>query len=208
MTWTRLDRPGLLSFLDSVKTSSEAVLFTPTTSEVSWLPLPFYHGARLWRLVNFASMPIFKLHFLGEPGRLVYLDGTPDPLVQLGTRGDLKLTPGNVIAYLDFYFFAVVMDVGEIFLVRSPGEFPFHDDEAQGFSPQFDFRAGGPAYTIQPQGNGGFRVETPLFLDGTLVRATLLVAPDGMVTIEGRTMMVPTDLGPAASPQPPLYPRD
>ncbi len=189
MKWQLLDKPALLQFLDAVKTSGEAVLFAPLTSEGKMTPLPFYQQFRLYRLTSFASMPIFSLHYLSDGQRYFYLDGTDAPLATLATLGDLKLTHSNIIAYLNFYFFAVVQDAGEVFLVQDPNEYPYQDQSNFDVSPGFAFGHGNPKYDITEESDGGFMVDTPLFMDGTLVRAKLRVDPNGRVHMLARNMI-------------------
>lgn len=200
MNWTRLDKPQLAVFLAHVKTADTAPLFAAQYIEGKSLPLPFFHTMRLYRLTNFASMPVLELHYLSDGNRAYYLDGTETPLVTLGQMGDLKLTSGNVMAYLHFYFFAVVMPEGEVFLVKDPTAYPYQDDDGADFTPQFSFTPGGPAYTISNDDQGGFVVDTPLFVDGTMAQARVAVSANGAVKILDYHMMVPMGAGTAAQP--------
>ena len=65
MNWQRLDRENTLKTIDSVKSASEAGLFSPTTSEVQRARLSFYEGIDLYKLTNFASLPSFTFEYLG-----------------------------------------------------------------------------------------------------------------------------------------------
>lgn len=202
MNWTRLEKPQLAVFLAHVKTADTLPLFGQHYVEGRSLPLPFFHTMRLYRLTNFASMPILELHYLSDGNRAYYLDGTETPLVTLGQMGDLKLTAGNVIAYLHFYFFAVVMNEGEVFLVKDPTSYPFQDDGGADFTPQFSFAPGGPAYTITADENGGFVVDTPLFIDGTMAQAQVAVSAQGAVKILNYRMMAGAGAGVSHTTQP------
>jgi hypothetical protein len=186
MTWIVLDQPAKMAFLTRAHSDTDAALFKPATTEVKKMALPFYTNLHLFRVTNFASMPLLTLDYLADGGRLFYLDGTDTPLTQ-AAPGDLRITAGNIIAYLNFYFFSVVRPEGEVFLVDDPLSYPYQDTTARAFALQFDFRSEGPAYTITPQG-AGWRVETPLFMDGTLTQSTLMIDPLGRVTITGRAM--------------------
>lgn len=190
MKWQLLDKPKLTTFIDSVKTSGEAALFNPVSSEGKLTPLPFYNNVLLYRLTSFASMPVFSLHFLSDGQRFFYLDGTITPLSTINAMGDLHLTASNVIAYLNFYFFAVIQDAGEMFLVQDPGEYPFQDQSNFDVTPGFAFGHGTPKYEISEESDGGFVVDTPLFMDGTMVRAQIRIDPNGRVHILSQRIMV------------------
>lgn len=191
MTWQILDTPTRTTFLDAVKTGHEAVLFTPLTCEVKWTTLPFYHAMRLYRLTNFASMPIFTMYYVGDGTRFFYLDGTDNPLLTLESTRELKLTPGNIIAYLNFYFFTVQTEDGEIFLVKDPDSYPYQDLDTFGTTQGIMIGPNRPKYVIEMDENDGFIVDTPLFVDGTLYQARVLVDPHGRVRLADRHMMVP-----------------
>jgi hypothetical protein len=203
MSWIHLDKPALTDMIETVQTGDIAPLFTPVLSEGKWVSLPFYHQLRLYRLTSFSSMPIFSLHFLGDGTRFYYLDGTILPLLTTAQHGDLKITAGNIIAYLNFYFFAVIQAEGEVFLVHEPGEYPFLDQTPDQFQPTFHIGPGAPTYEITALDDGGFQVVTPLFIDGTLARATLLVDVMGRVTITEQRLILPGDLPPR--PDAPIY---
>jgi hypothetical protein len=180
MKWERLEQPRLTEFLEAVRTAGEAPLFNPATSEVKATTLPFYHNVLLYRLTNFASMPVFTLHFLSDGHRYFYLDGTEVPLLTVHHNGALNLTATNIIAYLNFYFFAVHQDDGDVFLVQDPATYPFQDNST--FEPNAAFQLNRDvAYEIRQESDDGFIVETPLFVDGTLVNAKIRVDPNGRV---------------------------
>lgn len=190
MKWELLDKQKLTAFIDSVKTSGEAVLFNPVSSEGKCTTLPFYRNILLYRLTNFASMPIFTMHFLSDGQRFFYLDGTEVPLLTINHTGALQLVASNVIAYLNFYFFAVAHPEGEVFLVQDPATYPFQDLTNLDLGGTMSIGQGGPSYEITEESDGGFMVDTPLFMDGTLVRAQIRVDPQGRVHILSQRMML------------------
>ncbi len=196
MTWQILDTPARTQFLDAVRTGGdESILFAPKSVEVKSTPLPFYHVMRLYRLTNFASMPILTLYYIGDGTRLFYIDGTDTPLMTVDSLRELKLTPGNIIAYLNFYFFSVQTEDGEIFLVKDPDSYPYQDLDSFGIEPGVMIGPNRPKYTIEMDEQGGFIVDTPLFVDGTLYQARVLVDPHGRVRLSDRHMMVPGRTG-------------
>ncbi len=206
MTWQILDTQARAAFLDTVKTTGdEAILFAPKNAEVKWTPLPFYHAMRLYRLTNFASMPIFTLYYIGDGARFFYVDGTDAPLLTIEKLRELKLTPGNIIAYLNFYFFAVHLDDGEIFLVKDPSSYPYQDLDSFGIEPGVMIGPNRPKYTIEMDEEGGFIVDTPLFVDGTLYQVRVLIDPHGRVRLSDRHMMIPGGATRATIPTGQIY---
>lgn len=196
MKWDVLDKPQLAEFLDRVKTEDEAVLFRPGATQAQRLPLPFYRDFALYRLSNFASIPLLTFHYLGDGTRFFYLDGTDAPLMTVNQAGGLSLTAGNVIAYLNFYFFSVRQAEGEVYLVHDPAAYPFQDQMS--FDPADTLADLGrlpPAYEIRAENDGGFVVETPVFLDGTLVRAQIRVDPHGRVVFLSERLMIRENAG-------------
>lgn len=189
MKWELLDKAKRDAFIDSVKTSGEAALFNPMTSEVKVTTLPFYKNVLLYRLTSFASMPIFSLHYLFDGTRAFYLDGTEVPLLTINRSDTIHLNAANIIAYLNFYFFAVIPAEGEIFLVQDPATYPFQDTDSFQVTSGMNF-ATPQAQDIREEADGGFLVETPLFSDGTLVRAKIRIDPLGRVTIINQRIMV------------------
>ena len=192
MTWQILDTSARTDFLDTVKThGDEAILFTAKSADVKWTQLPFYHAMRLYRLTNFASMPVLTLYYIGDGTRFFFIDGTDTSLLTVETLRELKLTPGNIIAYLNFYFFAVQLDEGEIFLVKDPDAYPYQDMDSFGIEPGVMIGPNRPKYVIEMDEHGGFIVDTPLFVDGTLYQARVLIDPQGRVRLSDRHMMIP-----------------
>lgn len=197
MTWDILDKSALTSFIASVETTSEAPLFNPAYTEVKRLKLPFYQTLCLYRLTNFASMPLFTMHFIGDGSHFFYIDGTETPLIRAQEKGELILSPKTIMAYLNFYFFAVVQSEGEVFVVRDTAAYPYQDALNVEETPAFSF--GTPRPDIHPRGDGGFDVETPLFIDGTLMRTQIqittsgrvIIAPQKIIVTEGTTTHAP-----------------
>lgn len=189
MKWELLDKAKRDAFINSVKTSGEAALFNPAMSDVRVTTLPFYKNVLLYQLTSFASIPVFSLHYLNDGPHSFYLDGTEVPLLTINRSDTLQLNAANVMAYLHFYFFAVVQPDGEMYLVQDPATYPFQDSSAMGLDDSVDFKAPNN-YDILEESDGGFLIDTPLFSDGTLVRAKIRVDPTGRVMIINQRILV------------------
>ena len=119
MHWQRLDRDNTIKTIDSVKSASEAGLFSPATSEVQRAKLSFYNAIDLYKLTNFASLPSFTFEYLGDGVHFHYLDGTESPLYIVNDKGHLTLNERSVIDYLEFFFAHVTVDEDEMYLIKS-----------------------------------------------------------------------------------------
>lgn len=102
--WTKLDRDAMRTFLENVRSSAEPMLFSPQTSEVTHAPLPFYKQHALYRLVNYAALPLFQMDFLGDGKQFVYLDGSQAPLDHVNATEPPQLSQDTVLDYLQFVF--------------------------------------------------------------------------------------------------------
>ena len=102
--WTKLDREAMRAFLDNVRSSAEPMLFSPQTSEVTYAPLPFYSRHALYRLVNYAALPLFQMDFLGDGRDFVYLDGSQNSIDRVNAMEPPQLSAETVLDYLQFVF--------------------------------------------------------------------------------------------------------
>ena len=131
MDWHRLDRDKTVTMINSVKSAAEALLFSPVTSEAKCARLPFYSNHLIYRLTNFSSMPVFTMDFIGDGERYAYLDGSEFPIREINANG-LNLTEETVIPYLNFYFFNVRSEDGDVLILKNVDEgqtIDLYDDE-------------------------------------------------------------------------------
>ncbi len=189
MHWQRLDRDNTIKTIDSVKSASDAGLFSPATSEVQKARLSFYNGIDVFKLTNFASLPSFTFEYLGDGIHFHYLDGTETPIYTLNDRGHLTLNERSVIDYLEFYFAHVTVEDEEMCLIRSVHDMPLLDsldvDSLDAISrnhkqPAVQYDAGFDTHTV----------EADVYAEGLLIRATIEVNSTGRVTITGRKMIL------------------
>lgn len=181
MHWQRLDRDSSIKVIDSVKSAENAGLFSHTTSEVERGRLPFYKDYDLYKVTNFASLPSFSFEYLSDGTFFHYLDGTDDPIQIVNDKGALDLNKSNVMAYLQFYFAHVGADDGDIIVIDNPHDMPLLDSlDPQAYDAVFDNHK--PAEIHHE--NGTYQIETDLYTDSQLVRATVEVGHKGRIKIK------------------------
>ncbi|MES2729464.1 MAG: hypothetical protein V4621_05100 [Pseudomonadota bacterium] len=167
--WQKLDKEQTEAMINAVRSSSEALLFSPSASEGTIASLPFYNTFSLYRLTNYTSLPIFTMEFLSDGETYVYLDGSDDSLLKTNTKDGLRLTPRNIMAYLDFYFANTVRDEGEIHTYSGT-------TESGGLALSV------PSIAFDPQ-TSAYTVACPLYVDGVIMHATVHISPEGIVTL-------------------------
>lgn len=188
MDWHRLDRDKTNTMISSVRSAAESLLFSPVTSEAKCARLPFYTNHLLYRLTNFSSMPVFTMDFIGDGEKYHYLDGSDFPIKQINELSGLNLDVGNVISYLNFYFFNVRTEDGDVLILRNVEEgqsIDLYDDERR---ENLDVQPEG-ATIVFDEALQAFVVEAPIYYLGGLVEARILVAKDGTVTVQPLRML-------------------
>ncbi|MEK7802324.1 MAG: hypothetical protein AAB276_07710 [Pseudomonadota bacterium] len=188
MIWHRLDRDKTLDMIGRVKTASEAVLFTPVTSEAKCSRLPFLKTFLLYRLTNFSSLPTFSMDFLSNGETFFYMDGADTAIQHMVQMGELLLTEETVIPYLNFYYCNVRLTEGELILLKNAAEgshIDLYDDERR---ENIDVMPEG--ITILRESEGGpFRITAPAFYDSSPMEIEITVTLDGVVTTTPKRML-------------------
>jgi hypothetical protein len=189
MNWQRLDRENTMKTIDSVKSASEAGLFSAATSEVQRARLSFYEGIDLYKLTNFASLPSFTFEYLGDGTFFQYLDGTEIPIYTINDKGRLTLNDRSVVDYLAFFYAHVMSDEEETYFIHSARDMPLLDSLDEESVDAITKNHNPPAVQYDA-GFDKFTVEADLYSDGLLLRATLEVTASGRVTVQNRRMIV------------------
>lgn len=188
MDWERLDREKSHSIIGRVTTASDGTLFTTTSSEVSCKSLPFYKNFLLYRITNYATLPSFSLHFLGDGNTFYMVDGSPDPIFMVNNRGDLQLNERNILAYVDFFLSNVSTDDGDIYLIRDPDSLPFLDSMSIEQQVAMKQRFSPLDVSYCPQSDQ-YKIRCDLYYGGTLLKSTLSVGIDGSITFSDQTLL-------------------
>ena len=124
MNWTQLSPDHAKSFIDSVKDDSEKVLFNIQLCEVYSLPIAFYEGYELVRILNRHMMPYLVMDYLSNGEDHYYLDGSESVFHNLNAQRALSLDENNVLSYLDFYISYVYERGNSLNVVREGEEAP------------------------------------------------------------------------------------
>lgn len=189
MHWQRLDRDNSLKVIDSVKSAADMGLFNIGTSEVQRAFVPFYKDMFLFKVTNFASLPSFSFEYLGDGTFFQYLDGTEAPIYAANDKGQLNIDQHNVLDYIAFFYSHVTLEDGdEITIIKDPQDMPLLDSlDPMAYASVM--RNHKPA-TVLINNDNGYTVETEIYTEGQLVRATLEVTQKGRVNMIDQKMIV------------------
>ena len=168
--WNNLNKEQTEAMINAVRSSAEALLFSPTASDGAVAPLSFYQRFALYRLTNYTSLPIFTMEFLSDGEIYVYLDGSEESILAANEKDGLRLTPRNLMDYLDFYFKNTSWDEGEIHTYAG-------STETGGLTLAV------PSIAFDPD-TSGYHVACPLYVDGVVMQTKLHVSSVGVVSID------------------------
>lgn len=186
--WHKLDRDRTVAMIDSVKTSGDHIMFSLATSEAKCAKLPFYKNILLYRLTNYSSLPSFSFDYLGDGRTFYYLDGGPASVYRANDTGNLVLNEMNVLDYTTFFFNHVSGPDGDVYVIDDPQDHPALD--SLGYMQMDDILASHQAPEISTDADGNFIVQTSLYYMGSLVRATIVVTPNGRVNVTNHQMLL------------------
>jgi hypothetical protein len=187
--WTRLNRDDAHQVLNRLSGTRDAVVFSKEATEVSWRSLPFYNKYRLYRLINYATMPTFSLTYLSDGEEFITLDGTANPIYTANEKDPIRLNEMNVVAYLDFFFSNVQGSEGDVFLIKDPKKLPFLSalTKEQRESVYSGFK---PLQVSQNAAANHFRVSGTLYYGGGLISSSITVLPDGKLSFHDQSLLL------------------
>ncbi len=186
-TWTRLPREQAHQVLNKLSGHRDAVVFSKEATEVSVRVLPFYNHYKLYRLVNYATMPTFSMLYLGNGDEFISLDGTANPIYTANEKDPIHVNELNVISYLDFFFSNVQGSEGDVFLIKDPRKMPFLESlsENQQQSVVNSFR---PLKVTHE--SGLYRVSGTIYYGGGLISANILISPEGKISFQDQNLLL------------------
>lgn len=187
--WTRLNRDDAHQVLNRLSGTRDAVVFSKEATEVSWRSLPFYSKYKLYRLINYATMPTFSLTYLSDGDDFITLDGTANPIYTINEKDPIRLNEMNAINYLDFFFGNVQGSEGDVFLIKDPKKLPFlsaltreqRESVYSGFV---------PVQVAQNAAANNFRVTGTLYYGGGLISSTIILMADGKLTFQDQSLLL------------------
>jgi hypothetical protein len=187
--WNRMGREDAWQTLDRLGSRRDAVIFSRETTEVSWRPLPFYGSYRLYRLVNYATMPVFTQYYLSNGIDFFPIDGSAEPVYEANARDRIHLAETTVIPYLDFFFANVQGSEGEVYIIKDPRRMPFIDSlsEEQRQNVVSSFR---PLRVWRDEVKDALKVSGTIYYGGSLLSTTISVGADGRLTFEDQGLLL------------------
>ena len=194
MTWQKIDRHQSNEILNHIASVSDPHLFSAQSSEVSFMPLPFYKDYFVYRITNYATLPSFSLDFLSNGESYHLLDGAPAPINSVNKSGALHLNEGNVIAYADFYLGNIRGEDGDVYMIRDIDSLPFID--SLGTDQQIDLKNRHESPSVKwDAGHNHYVLLADLFYGGTLLKSAILIDMNGMLEIQPQEMIMSSKIG-------------
>jgi len=188
-SWTRLNREQSHQVLDKLSGHKDAVVFSKEATEVSWRSLPFYNNYRLYRLINYATMPTFSMMYLSNGDEYLSIDGTANPIYTINEKDGIRLNEMNVIPYLDFFFTNVQGSEGDIFLIKDPRKMPMLDSLSEG-QQQSVISSFKPLKVSYDATQHVHRVSGTIYYGGGLISATILVTAEGKLAFQEQNLLL------------------
>jgi hypothetical protein len=187
--WTRLKREEAHQVLDHLSGHRDAIVFSREATEVACRELPFYTTYRLYRLINYATMPTFSMMYLSNGHEFITIDGTANPIYAVNAKAPVRLTLERVVPYLDFFFSNVQGGEGDIFLIKDPQRMPFLASlsDAQKQTVASSFR---PLDVTADVDKGVFRATGTLYYGGGLIAAGISVNTDGRIAFDSQQLLL------------------
>ena len=187
--WTKLNHEQAQRVLRLLSDNEDAIAFSKELTGVSWRALPFYTDYRLYRLVNYATMPTFTITYLSNGSEYISLDGTANPIYAVNEKDPFQLDNLNVIPYLDFFFSYVQGSEGEISLIKDPHELSFMDnmDSIQQQNVVSSFKS---LKVVSCTEEDCHKISGTLYYSGALITATILIKQDGKISFQDQNLLL------------------
>jgi hypothetical protein len=189
MNWQKIDKQQSHDILNHIATVSDPHLFSPRSSETSYMTLPFYKDYFVYRVTNYATLPSFSLDFLSNGESYHLLDGSPAPINHVNKSGALHLSGTNVIAYADFCLGNIRGEDGDIYMIRDIETLPFID--SLGTDQQLDLKRKHETPSAKwSADDNGYELTADLFYGGTLIKSSIVIEVNGLLQIHPREMIM------------------
>ncbi|MCK4945113.1 MAG: hypothetical protein KAI61_02910 [Alphaproteobacteria bacterium] len=187
--WTKLNREQAQRVLRLLSNHKDAVVFSQELTGVSWRGLSFYADYRLYRLVNYATMPTFTMTYLSNGSEYISLDGTANPIYTVNEKDPLRLDNLNVIPYLEFFFSYVQGSEGDVSLIKDPYEINFMEgmDSVQQQSVIDNFKS---LKILSCTTENSYKISGTLYYGGALITSTILIMPDGKISFQDQSLLL------------------
>ncbi|MCK5285280.1 MAG: hypothetical protein KAJ86_06825 [Alphaproteobacteria bacterium] len=167
MDWTQLTSQKAKEFIDQVASKEDATLFDLSACEVHTLPLSFYDGYSLYRIVNKNMIPHLTLDYLSNGENHYYMDGSENAFHNLNARNALNLDKNNVNAYMELYI---------SYVYEHGNSFEFVHDQNERIEPKLT--------SIE---NNLYHISVPLLYQNAVVDSHIIVEQNGSIHIKKPT---------------------
>jgi len=188
MDWERLNRDKSADIIGKITHASDDTLFSGSSSEAVCTALPFYKSFLLYRVTNYATLPSFSLDFLGDGNTFYLLDGSPDPIFMVNSRGNLRLKYENIPDYVEFFLKYVTTEDGDIYIIKDPDNLPFLDSMSIEQQISLKQRFSPPTLDYNDQ-DDCFELRGDIYYGGTLLKAKITVSMDGAISFSDHAML-------------------
>ncbi len=185
----RLEKEEGHAILDRLKSDERAAVFSKEFTQISYKSLNFYDNFKIYRFVNYATLPSFIMEYLGDGNVFVALDGTANPIYAVNAEAPINLNDDNIIDYLDFFFEHVHGSEGDIYLIKNAKDIPSLDslDKAQRktvMDAYIDLER------LPPSDDLEFRVRATVYYAGCLLASVINVTKEGRISFSQRQMLL------------------
>ena len=126
--WIKLDKKESIRILHAIGDKCDHDFFSDDMTDVYFKTLPFYSQYRLYKISNYATMPIFSVRFLSDGKDFIRLSGLSTPIYEVNHKDPIHLTSKTLIQYLKFFFRYVQGSEGEVFVISAPKEIPYFNE--------------------------------------------------------------------------------
>lgn len=185
--WIKLNREDTQSILGALRDHPDAVVLSDTTTEVVYRDLPFYSRHRLYRMVNYATMPTFTIYYLYDGDNFVSLDGSAQAIYTVNEQDPVKVDATTVLPYLDFFFHYVQGAEGDVVLVRDALHMPF----LSALSPEQKKSVADACAPVRIEEKDSLLyIHGTLLYGGTLIESTITVDSAGTLGFENQKMLM------------------
>lgn len=191
--WKILDRAQSSDLIGRLAGGADADLFSLGSCGVQYRLLPFYRNFVLYRIINYNTMPVFTIDFLGDGDTFYRLDGSADPILLVNSRGDIDVAEDTAMDYIRFFFANVSTDEGDMVLVDNPDDLPFIESLDMQQQLMLKQRHEKPHLTYNAE-DDAYVISSDVFYTGSLLRADIAVQRNGQISIEERGMIMADSL--------------
>ncbi len=189
MKWKKLKREDSHEVLDKLKSRSDAVVFSKSSTEVLVCNLSFYEEFKLYKLTNYMTLPCFVMYYLSNGTDFYAMDGTASQIYKVNDLEFMNLNTDNIIQYVDFVFENAEGDDGDIFLIHQPENPNFMKSMSEAYRKNV-IEHYHPIQIKEDEINRVFLVHGTLYYGHSLISATIQITKKGIITVKNQKLLL------------------